>query len=338
MSFLGLKVNSPPVVGAVGLTCVAALPFLKGTFEKKSIPWVAVQGVNLCAFGISFWRVTQPGRSDAQSKKASEKAPAPPATATATPQGKSKKKKKAAVSRVRTLFPPDGWSFVIWAPIFVGECLMVGTQVALPKTSPLVPIIREITGPYIFAKAFQILWTTSFQPEFTQGAYKYIAALNLSGIALSLSFCHQAYTNKAARDKYTMMDFLLNFLPLSLHFGWTTVTSLVNWNASCAIEKDVSTKHLSYLGHLSVVAATVAGTGITLMRKAPLYGTVIAWALAAVASGLSKRIDGAEQEKRKDEAFLEAAKRQKLLSIAGATLCGSAALWAAFGTKRTSSR
>lgn len=338
MSFSGLKVNSPPVVGVVGLSCVAALPFLKGTFEKQSIPWIAVQGVNLFAFGISFWSVTQPSRNDDSTKKDVDKAPAPPASTTTAASTKAKKKKKAAIPRVRTLMPPDGWSFMIWAPIFVGECLMVGTQVALAETSPLVPIVREVTGPYVFAKAFQILWTTSFQPEFTQGVYKYIAALNLSGIALSLSFCHQAYTNKDARAKYGVIDFMLNFLPLSLHFGWTTVTSLVNWNASCAIEKNVSTKHLAYLGHASVVAATAAGTGITLKRTAPLYGTVIAWALTAVASGLSKRIDVAEQEKKRDEEFIEAAKRQQLLSVAGATLCATAAMVAAFGKKKSPSR
>lgn len=90
---------------------------------------------------------------------------------------------------------------------------MVGTQLALSETSPLVPIIRQVTGPYLFAKQFQILWNASFRPEFQQGIYKYIAPMNLSGLALSLSFCHRAYTAKDAREKYGALDFALNFLP-----------------------------------------------------------------------------------------------------------------------------
>lgn len=337
MSFAGVKLNSPQLVGALGVSCVVSLPFLKGAFQKESIPWVVVQGVNLCAFGVSFWSVAKPGRNGGakESPKAIEENEQPSSSNVPV---KPNKKKKVSVPRVRTLLPPDGWSFLIWAPIFVGECLMVGTQVALAETSPLVPIVREVTGPYVFAKAFQVLWTTSFQPEYYQGMYKYIAALNLSGLALSLSFCHRAYTDKSARGKYSTMDFILNFLPLSLHFGWTTVTSLVNWNASYAIEKDVSTQEIAYLGHASVIAITAAGTGVTLKRTAPLYGLVIAWALSAVASGVSKRIEGAEQEKKRDEEFIEAAKRQRRLSIGGATLCMAATLVAAFWKKNAKSR
>lgn len=334
MSFSGLKLNSPEVVGAAAIASFISFPFLKGTFEKKNIPFSVIQCANLCAFGVSFWSVTQPTRETTQRKpKAKAAAGEDPiassndATAT-TPTVplpnkplKPKKKKKTTVPRVRTLLPPDGWSFLIWAPIFVGETLMVGTQLALSEASPLVPIIRQVTGPYLFAKQFQILWNTSFRPEFQQGIYKYVAPLNLSGLALSLSFCHQAYTAKEARSRYGAMDFILNFLPLSLHFGWTTVTSLVNWNASIAVEKDIPTKYVAYFGHASVGVATFAGVGVTLRRGAPWYGAVIAWALAAVASGLTKRVKGAENEKERDEEFILAAERQRTASMAGSLLC-----------------
>ncbi len=336
MSFSSFKLNSPHVIGALGLTCFASLPLLKGTFETKSIPWTLVQGVNLCAFGLSFWSVIQPGREVKKSKKETEPSSTTTPSINSLQEGKARKKKKSIAPRVRTLLPPDGWSFLIWAPIFVGESLMVGTQVAISENSPLVPIVRQITGPYLFAKVFQILWNTSFSPEYQQGIFKYIAALNLSGLALSLSFCHEAYTDRAAREKYGMIDFLLNFFPLSLHFGWTTATSLVNWNASYAIDPTVPTKNISFLGHASVVAATAAGVGVTLRRAAPLYGMVLAWALSAVASGLSKKIEGAEKEKEKekDEEFILAAHRQRKASIVGAGLCVTAALTTLFGKKK----
>jgi hypothetical protein len=337
MSFSGLNLKSPEVVGAAAVASFLSFPFLKGTFESQRVPWAVIQGVNLCAFGVSFWSVTQPTREISQKKAKSKPSDGDEEVEAAAPievpgnKGtKSKKKKKAIVPRVRTLLPPDGWSFLIWAPIFVGETLMVGTQLALSEASPLVPIIRELTGPYLFAKQFQILWNASFRPEFQQGFYKYIAPLNLSGLALSLSFCHRAYTAKDARNKYGVVDFVLNFLPLSLHFGWTTVTSLVNWNASIAVEKEIPTKYVAYFGHASVAVATFAGVGVALKRGAPWYGLVIAWALSAVATGLTKRIEGAEQEKERDEVFILAAERQRTASMAGSLICLTTAIFASF--------
>ena len=162
--------------------------------------------------------------------------------------------------------PPAGWAFAIWAPIFIGELLMVSYQAQLPETSPLVPIIRQVTGPYILAQTFQSLWTASFRPKYNQGWYKYISALNLTGIALSLSYCHSAYSN--AKNVSTN-DYLLNFLPLSLHFGWTTAACLVDWNGMFALEA-TSPQQVAWLGHASVVVATAVGSITTLVRNAPV--------------------------------------------------------------------
>jgi len=338
MTLSSLNLDSPPVVGAAGLGCVVALPFAKGIFENKAIPWALVQGVNIVSYGVSFWSVTKPGRNDSAKAKKSRKKKKKTTddSSSSKPDDENKKAKSPNMPKVRTLLPPDGWAFLIWAPIFVGECLMVGTQLALTEASPMAPIIRKITAPYVFAQFFQILWTASFRPSYSEGIYKYIAALNLSGIAFSLSFCHRAYSDKQARDCYPRIDYILNFLPLTLHFGWTTAAALVNWNASYAVEKDVSTKEVSYFGHASAALATVLGTGVTIMRAAPMYGSVIAYALTAVASGLTKRIDEAEKDEEKDVSFIEAAKLQRILSVAGATICTAAAAFVTFGKKQKS--
>jgi hypothetical protein len=101
------------------------------------------------------------------------------------------------------------------------------------------------------------------------------------------------------------------------------------------MDPSAPTKNVAILGHASVAAVTAAGIGVTLKRQAPLYGTVIAWALSAIASGLTKKIEGAEKEKEKDEDFLVAARRQQTASIVGATLCVAAALTTAFGKKKS---
>lgn len=339
---LNLNLDSPPVVGAAGLGCLVALPFAQGIFEHKAVPWALVQGINILSYGVSFWSVTKPGRNDsakAAKKSRKKKKKITEEASVDAPEDAEKKepeKKKSNMPKVRTLLPPDGWAFLIWAPIFVGECLMVGTQLALTEASPMAPIIRKITAPYVFAQFFQILWTASFRPSYSEGIYKYIAALNLSGIAFSLSFCHRAYSDKQARYTYPRIDYILNFLPLTLHFGWTTAASLVNWNASFAVEKDISTEEVSYFGHASAALATVLGTAITILREAPMYGSVIAYSLTAVASGLTKRIDESEKEEEKDVAFIEAAELQRILSVAGAAICTAAAAFVSFGKKQKS--
>jgi hypothetical protein len=198
---------------------------------------------------------------------------------------------------------------------------MVTYQAQLPETSSLAPIIRKVTGPYVLAQTFQSLWTASFRPKYNQGWYKYISALNLAGIALSLSFCHSAYSNA---ENVSTNDYLLNFLPLSLHFGWTTAASLVNLNGMFALES-TSPQQVAWLGHASVVVATAVGAITTYVRSAPVYGGVITWALSAVASGLTKRI--ADTEKVETETVgVYGAERQRLLSISGAIVCALSSL------------
>ena len=68
---------------------------------------------------------------------------------------------------------------------------------------------------------------------------------------------------------------------------------------------------------------------------------VIAWGLSAIASGVSRRVEAAEQErgdKAEDPEFIKAAKRQVTLSIVGATLCVTAAAASALGLRKTRSR
>jgi hypothetical protein len=63
----------------------------------------------------------------------------------------------------------------------------------------------------------------------------------------------------------------------------------------------------------------------TFVRKAPVYGGVITWALSAVASGLSKRLaDTARVET--ETVGVYGAERQRLLSISGAVVCALSTL------------
>merc|ERR1711862_488421 len=124
--------------------------------------------------------------------------------------------------------------------------------------------------------------------------YKYVSVVNLAGAAYAFSFCHAAFTSTDI--KYTHVEYWLFFFPLSLHFGWVTAATLVNLNGMFVIGKDVSPKHIAWLGHISVVVASAIGIIITYTRWAPFYGGVIAWALLAVAFGLEDRLVEARHE------------------------------------------
>ena len=303
------SLNAPPLVAALSAGTFSLIPWLNQTFTSGATSWTVIKGANLAAYGLSAISVSRPGRydgQDARDKKASEGM-----------------EKLSSGKRGLSLVPPAGWAFVIWAPIFLGELVMVGSLLNLSESSPVAPIVRQMTGPYVAAQVFQTLWTASFRPKY-QGRFKFVSAINLSGIAYSLSLCHKAYAESPTKP-YATTDYWIYFLPISLHFGWTTAASLVNWNGMVAMEERVSAVTVAWLGHASAIAAAVTGVVVTWNRSAPVYGGVIAWALAAVASGLSRRIQESEKEDA-NRVGVYGAGNQRILCLMGAFLCAGTSL------------
>jgi len=320
--------NSPPFVGILTAACYGALPFIVNNNNNNTPPSLSlslsmsrIHLINLFAYGLSVYSVSRPGRydgeaavtdtdTDTQSNKKNDG------------NGKDDIDDKYALQRKegmqqmgisapcgRTLLPPAPWAFIIWAPIYIGELIMVSSPFLLKRMSrDTEHIIRDITGPFLLAQIFQSLWCASFRPKYDRRRiYKYLSVLNLGGTALSLSFCHNAFTSSTSRN-YSIVDYWLYFLPLSLHFGWTTAATLVNLNGMYALKSNYNNKSnyksnndndcdnsfdtaksIALIGHASVVIATAMGVGITLCRNAPVYGSVICWALTAVSFGLKKR-------------------------------------------------
>lgn len=298
--------NSPPLVGFLSVANYALVPVLQQTFQNQAVSWNTVKAVNLIAYGLSVLSVSQPGRYDGPNDDGEN--------GTEASEGMEK---MSTGKRGMTLLPPAGWAFAIWGPIYLGELFMTGTQFAMmDKSSPLSNVVREITGPYVAAQIFQALWTASFRPKYNSGLYKYVSVLNLSGTAYALSFCHKAFTTNAS-TKYNVWEYLLNFFPLTLHFGWVTAASLVNLNGMFAMGEEVSNKAIAQVGHISAVGASILGILISFKRSAPLYSGVIAWALAAVTSGLAERINETDTEDARRPG-IHGAVTQRALCRAGA--------------------
>lgn len=214
--------------------------------------------------------------------------------------------------RDRSIVSPSGWAFIIWAPIFLGELALTTSSLFLDSSSRIGSTLQKISPAFVASQLFQSLWTAAFRPRFAKGREIYLSGVFLSGIAISLNRVHSLLCQESLSWKESAL-----FLPLTLHFGWTTAAALVNWNGSLAM-RGWSDSQLAISGHLSAILATAIGVSVTLLRSAPVYGGVIAWALTACATGLKNRIS---TENRDDSVeVLNAAKRQRLLCTLGACL------------------
>eukprot|EP00979_Chaetoceros_neogracilis_P002849 scaffold470_cov276-Chaetoceros_neogracile.AAC.4 len=310
--------NYPPLVALSGLGLGASLPAIS-QFAITS-PWTTVRIVNLVSYGINLVSVGRPGRMDGQAVDDGELAP----------------------RTGKTLVAPSGWSFAIWGPIFLGELVSVTAPFFIKESDPIVELLRKTYGPFITAQLFQSLWCAAFRPKY-KGSAMFISTGMLSATAFHLSKAHAIFT--ANPLLYSNLQYGLFFLPMALHFGWTTAASLVNLNGSVALQKGASSTIIKYVGHLSVLAATVLGIYIAKTRDAPVFAGVISWALFAVADGMKTRlaaaaaaaIDGKKLKKDKDVIGLEGAKTQYILSTAGAMLNGLAVAFVT-GTMSASSK
>lgn len=211
---------------------------------------------------------------------------------------------------------------------------LVLVDAAASEASPIVvDILQRASAGFIVAQIFQTLWAASFRPKYiprtrsslaettTKSKFKrrfrqwttYISCFHLTGIAVALSRAHAAYspdrwsrkynnsrptTSSPSNGNISQTDYILHLLPMTLHFGWTTAAALVNWNGSLAMDATSSAQQVATAGIASTVLATVVGIAVTVTRQAPVYGAVLAWALAACASAMEQRIQERERQVR----------------------------------------
>ena len=323
------NLNSPPLVAMAGATLTVGLPMLEAALSSSS-SLTLLKSLNAAAFATNVIAVSVPGRLDGPQDQQMREGNLNPSKPNATKEsidedsplvGKEDKDTSAySLNRSRTLVNPSGWAFSIWGPIYLGEAAFVATQFLASDaaTSALLP---QITAPFVAANLFQSLWCASFRPSYGEGWKKYISAAMLGGTAYSLSLVHSAGATVADP---TMLSHLL--LPITMHFGWTSAATLVNLNGSLASDQSASPRSLIALGNSSAVIATALGVGVTVSQSAPAYGLTLAWALAACADGMSKRIPC--QNAVEEETLAKGAVVQKNLCWAGSMVCAVAAAYA----------
>jgi len=325
--------NSPPLVAMAGASVAVGLPMLEAALSS-SASLTLLKSLNVAAFATNVVAVSIPGRLDGQQDDEMRKGNLNPEKPNAdnasikkedSPLVENKDESSSSpysLNNSRTLVNPSGWAFAIWGPIYLGEAAFVASQF-LASDAAASALLPQITAPFVAANLFQSLWCASFRPSYDAGWKKYVSVAMLGGTAYSLSLVHSAGSAAAALEP-SMLSHLL--LPLTMHFGWTSAATLVNLNGSVASNTSVSPRSLIGLGNSSALVATALGVGLTLTHSAPTYGLTLAWALAACADGMAKRVPS--QSSTEEEILAKGANVQKNLCWAGSFACAVAAAYA----------
>ena len=316
------SLNSPPFVAAAGVAVIAGLPFAEAA-AASGASLALLKGLNLAAFAGNCAAVSVPGRIDEQQDVAMRKGnldpskPGAPTESTSlssgTTTGGGEYTEIYSPSRGRSLVSPSGWAFAIWGPIYLGEAAFVGGQFF---SDALAGVLPQVAPAFIAANIMQSLWCCSFRPSYSEGWKKYVSVGCLAGTAFSLLHIN-AFVGSAEAASLGWF-----FLPLSLHAGWTTAATLVNLNGSVAMNENVGERTIIAVGHSSAITATALGVGITIMQATPAYGLTVAWALAAVADGMSKRMGSLPA----DGPLKQGANIQKSLCWIGSAACAAASI------------
>lgn len=192
---------------------------------------------------------------------------------------------------------PAPYAFAIWGVIYLLEfCYSLWQLCQCPRRlgaeSRRVTMLKRMSPFWCMANACQISWCFSFRSQFDSPGLLWISAVFLSGIAISLGLAHYEVISarRAKGSGYKSLDLQSAFfvyVPITLHFGWTTAAALVNWNgwmARCSVDLQWSAWPQTVFLYISLALAGLLGTGLSLRRKSELYAFTVAWAVFAVAN------------------------------------------------------
>jgi hypothetical protein len=330
--FITRLLQSPSVVTGAGITFLGSTSFIRLSVTEASLG--SLQILNLAAFAVNVVSVSIPGRLDGEDAAAMTKTGSVVDSSPSLSYSSTNDETSSySPSQSRTLIVPSSWAFVIWAPIYIGEALFCcyGQFVEFPDNNSK-SSLAAITGPFSIACCIQSLWCASFRPSYfgsTSSTWKrFVSVGMLAGTAYSL---FQLHSVRLANPNLATL-----LLPMTLHSGWTTAATLVNFNGSLASlpTKNISDTLIIAAGHASAVAATMFGCFVGVQKSSPTYAATVAWALAACSTGISskeqrlraqKGANGKETTDYPSERVLRAMSVQQRLCQAGAVFCLAAA-------------
>eukprot|EP00567_Pseudictyota_dubia_P012767 CAMPEP_0197456720 /NCGR_PEP_ID=MMETSP1175-20131217/44081_1 /TAXON_ID=1003142 /ORGANISM="Triceratium dubium, Strain CCMP147" /LENGTH=304 /DNA_ID=CAMNT_0042990861 /DNA_START=252 /DNA_END=1166 /DNA_ORIENTATION=+ len=152
-------------------------------------------------------------------------------------------------AKYQTLVTPAGFSFAIWAVIFVAQAFFAIAQ--LLTTFRSVPIVqRGIRFWYGLACAFQIGWTLAFSFEkiWMSCIFMFFILFSLCGLLLN---------QRLAGNSGTVKEYWLLRFPFQIHTGWICAASALNVNVVLVKESaEHSFQVFAAVGSLLVLLGT----------------------------------------------------------------------------------
>jgi hypothetical protein len=325
-----MSLNSPSTVVAAGVAVLAGMPWLQQQQTLLLGGWSTstIQFINVLAYTTNVIAVSIPGRldgpQDEQMRKQIGLSPID-TTSTTTTTAATDTTIVLDVYNERSLVTPSGWAFAIWGPIYFGEAIFSAyVQFYALSNSDL----RQISAPFLAMNLLQSLWCASFRPQYffdnnnknpQQGGdwTKFVSVMMLGSTVYSLS-----HIGSMSNSNWML-------LPFTLHFGWTTAATLVNFNGSIASISSISNEVVIAAGHSAAVLATGIGLYVTIVQSLPVYGFTIAWALAACSTGAIKKSTKTTMEK-----IVRASQIQEKLCLFGAITCFLTSVVVWYGSRK----
>jgi len=182
---------------------------------------------------------------------------------------------------------PAGWAFAVWAPIFLGEFLAMIylTAFAVPQSGlkslwATTRLGSAVAPGWCTAIAAQIGWCATFRPQLGKAGL-WISTVFLGLTSILLGGVHHELCALALDGELSILSNAIVRIPITLHFGWITCATLVNFNNWMANNGSTISAKLA-AAYSTVGAAVAAATYVSVARRDPIYAFVVTWSLCAI--------------------------------------------------------
>jgi len=192
--------------------------------------------------------------------------------------------------KYQTLVTPIGWTFSIWAVIFVFQGIWAVLQL-FPKFRAHPYVQKGVSYWYIGVCTTQIVWAFVFAYDLI-----WVSLLFISLIALTLAGCvvgsYYQYTNA----NKTLIEFWFLLFPFSIHFGWLLCATLVNANVVVVWAKANAVTQIT-VAICSLALLHACGVWALFVPSRPNYTvpSVISWATLGVYFRLNDPVNSISQ-------------------------------------------
>jgi hypothetical protein len=180
--------------------------------------------------------------------------------------------------KYQTLVTPVGWSFAIWAVIFISQFIWAIAQLVVPSFRGAALVRNGVKWYYIGVCVAQIGWTVAFTFEII-----WLSLVAMLSILFFLILIVVAQYN--GQTAVSFREYWLLKFPFAVHAGWILAASFVNLNV-LIVDLELGADAQYYAALASLIAVLViAGSMLTYPTRPELViPLVLAWATVRIPS------------------------------------------------------